>query len=193
MRKIALTQRLIKNDTYFEIRESLDINWGKLIDKIGFEAFILPIEYDFNKISFNGLILTGGNDLGSISGNEIDIKRDKFEERLILHCLNNNIPMFGVCRGMQIINKYFNGTLKKVKNHSGIKHFLDNGKEVNSYHNFAVDNIGEGLKIESKSDDGIIESFRHVKYKIYAQMSHPERNEPFNNDEINFIKDFFYD
>lgn len=191
MKKIALTQRLIKHNTYFEIRDALDINWGKLVDILDFEPLILPIEYDFKKLNFDGLILTGGNDLNSVSGDEIDKKRDDFEKALIKHCIELNIPMYGVCRGLQIVNEYFGGTLKRVENHAAIKHTLDSGKEANSYHNYAADKLGEGLEILAKSQDGVIEVIKHKEYKIYAQMHHPERDNPFDAVEIEFIRGFF--
>lgn len=193
MKKIALTQRLIKNDSYFEIREALDVNWGKLVNALGFEPLILSVEYDFKKLNFDGLILTGGNDLSSISGNDLDKKRDEFEKSLLDYCIKKGIPVFAICRGMQLINEYFGGTLKPIYNHAGTRHFLDNGQEVNSYHNFAVDKTGEGLLVVSESKDGIIEIIKHKNYRIFAQMSHPERENPLNKEEVIFIKEFFND
>lgn len=193
MKKIALTQRIFKNESYFEIRETLDTNWGKLFDKFEFEPLILPIEFGFKKLKFDGLILTGGNDLSSISNDEIDEKRDVFEKSLLEYCIKNQIPVLGICRGMQVINEYFGGNLKKVKNHTAVKHILDNGKEVNSYHNYAIDNLGEGLKTIAHSEDGVVEIIQHEKHKIYAQMSHPERNAPFDEAEMDLIRSYFND
>ena len=191
MKKIALTQRIIENEPYFEIREALDINWGKLLEEIGFEPVIFPIEYDFKKLQFDGVILTGGNDLYSLSMNNTDKKRDDFEKEIIAFCIQKRIPVLGVCRGMQIINEYFAGTLKQIQNHAGTRHLLDNGQEVNSYHNFAIDELGENLEVIAISQDGVIEVIKHKKYKIFAQMSHPEREKPFNTEEIANIQDFF--
>lgn len=193
MKKIALTQRLIENDSYFEIREALDINWGKLFECAGFEPVILPFEYDFKKLSFDGVIFTGGNTLSSVSGKNIDKKRDTFEKKLLSYCIERKIPVLSICRGLHLVNEYFGGTIKPVKNHAGTRHFLDNGKEVNSYHDFAVDKLGQGLKINAKSKDGVIEIIKHEKYKIYAQMPHPERENPFNDEAVKFMQDYFND
>ena len=66
MKIIAITQRLISNQSYFEIREALDIKWGKLLKKSNFIPIILPIEFGYKKyfesIKIDGIILTGGND-----------------------------------------------------------------------------------------------------------------------------------
>ncbi|MDR2097145.1 MAG: gamma-glutamyl-gamma-aminobutyrate hydrolase family protein [Spirochaetaceae bacterium] len=193
MKKIALTQRLLKNPLYYEIREALDINWGAFIAAAGFEPLILPLKYDFTKLEFNGIILTGGNDLSCVSGDETDRMRDDFETRLLDFCISKNIPVFGVCRGMQMINVYFGGLLKKVEGHAGCVHLLNDGRELNSYHGFAVDVLGDGLSSTAEAADGIIEIIRHREYRVYAQMYHPERYNPFRPDDLRFLRDYFND
>ena len=47
MKKIAITQRLIKNDSYHEIREALDVNYSKLIRACGYLPIVLPYKIDF--------------------------------------------------------------------------------------------------------------------------------------------------
>jgi putative glutamine amidotransferase len=191
MKKIALTQRLIKNNSYNETREALDINWGKLIDVLGFIPIILPILYDYKSLDIDGIILTGGNDLNIVSGDETDKIRDDFEYSLLNFCINKNIPVLGICRGMQVINAYFGGSLKKVENHVGASHVLDNGRTVNSFHNYAIDKLGMGLRITARSTDGIIEELHHTKYNIFGQMHHPERMSPFDDNDLDFMKNLF--
>ena len=197
--KIAITQRILKNSSYFEIRESLDIRWGKLFSKLKFIPIVLPYGIDFKKYDFDGVILSGGNDIG-----EFDF-RDKYETKLIEYCLQNSLPIFGVCRGMQLINSYFGGSLKRVDGEVGVfnrliinqkskyKEKLEKLKEVNSFHNFAIDRLGDGLIVSAWSEKNIIKAIEHKKYKIFACMWHSERNEPFDEDELKLIKDFFYE
>lgn len=192
MKKIALTQRLLENESYFEVREMLDVNWSKLFKKLDFLPVVLPYEYDFTTMDFEGIILTGGNDLNSINACKINLIRDEFEKKLIKYCIENNKAIFGVCRGMQILNEYFGGNLKQVQNHIG-RHILDNGSTVNSFHNYAIDKLGKGLNVIAKSIDNEIEIVAHKEYKIYAQMSHPEREIPFDKNDIEKLKDFFND
>jgi putative glutamine amidotransferase len=99
--------------------------------------------------------------------------------------------VLGICRGMQIINHYFGGTLKKVSGHIGVTHSLDNGIESNSFHGYAVEEIGDGLDCIAKSEDGTIEIIKHNKHKIYAAMHHPERISPFRECDIKFVKEYF--
>jgi putative glutamine amidotransferase len=169
----------------------LDVNWGKFLNEAGFEPLILPLLYDFTKSKFDGLILTGGNDLSTVSGSDVDKMRDDFEISLIDYCIHSSIPIFGICRGMQIINSFFGGTLKKVQNHIGVTHILDNGLTVNSFHGFAIDKLGNGLKSMAKSEDTVIEIIQHEQYKIYAQMHHPERILPFSDLDLDSVRNYF--
>jgi putative glutamine amidotransferase len=191
MKRIALTQRLVKNDSYREIREALDINWGAFIQQAGFEPLALPVKYDFRKLRFDGALLTGGNDLAVVSGDETDKLRDDFEYALLDFCITKKIPVLGVCRGMQLINVYFDGSLKRTANHAGVRHRLDNGMEVNSFHNFSADRLGNGLEVTARSGDGTIEMIRHNEHKICAQMYHPERYDPFCDYDLRFLRSFF--
>jgi len=198
MKKIAITQRIIKNNTYFEIREALDIRWAQLFNELNFLPIILPYNLDFKNYQFEGVILSGGNDIGEFEF------RDKFELELIKYCIEQNIPIFGVCRGMQIIAKYFNSSFKKVNNQVGIKHKLllnenskyylnlKNIKKVNSYHNIAIDKLGNGLIVAAWNEKkNVIKAIEHKEYKIFAQMWHSERESPFKIEELELIKEFF--
>ena len=209
MKKIVVTQRLTNNESYFEQREMLDISWGKLFDDIDLLPIILPYEYNFEKyfkkFKIDGILLTGGNDLNSLNQNELSFKRDNFENKLIKFAINNNIPIFGVCRGMQIIAQYFGSTLKVVYNQVNIKHKLvvnENSKylknlnnitEVNSFHNYGIDNLSDELIVAAYCHTGLIKAIEHKEYKIFGQMWHSERTKPFSEDELNIIKVFFND
>lgn len=209
MKKIAITQRLIENTSYHEIRDALDVKWGKLLSELGFIPVILPTEFDFKhifeNIEIDGILLTGGNDLSCIDNNPLNKQRDAFEKNLIKYAIDKSIPLFGICRGLQIIADYFSSSFKKVENHSNVKHSLNissaskyyenlkNINIVNSYHNYAVNEINDEFITSAFSEDGIIEAIEHKKYKIFGQMWHPEREESFNDKELSLIKKFFND
>lgn len=207
MKNIAITQRLIQNDSYLEVRDALDIKWAKLFKKINCLPIILPSDYDFifyfKSFKIKGIILSGGNDLSLLSTNELSKKRDHFEKRLIGFGISKGIPILGICRGMQVIADYFNCDFKKVQKHAGTKHKLvvsDKSrfkynlkkiKTVNSYHNYAINNVSHNLIISARSVDGIIEAIEHKKYNIFGQMWHSEREEPFCQEELKIIKSLF--
>ena len=209
MKKIAITQRLILNDSYYELREALDVNWALLFSELNFLPIVLATKYDFEKyfesINIDGILLTGGNDLNSINGNEVSKQRDIFEKKLVEYGIQNDIPIFGICRGMQIIAEYFGSDFKEVENQVDIKHTLKiNNKskyfnelnkisEVNSFHNYAIHNLHNEFLVSATNQDGIIKAIEHKKYKIFGQMWHSEREEPFDENELNLIQKFFND
>jgi len=193
--KIAITQRL---DKTIELRSGLDIRWFDLFKKLDFIPIILPYNYNFRKYKFDGVILSGGNDIGEYNF------RDKFEFDLIDYCIKLSIPIFGVCRGMQIISRYFSSTLKKVSNQVNIKHsliinqnskyakFLKKINQVNSFHNYTIDRLSDEFIISAwNNDKTIIKAIEHKKYKIFAQMWHTERDSPFDKNQLFLIKEFF--
>tara|TARA_B100001063_G_C16720190_1_gene533087 strand:- start:253 stop:888 length:636 start_codon:yes stop_codon:yes gene_type:complete len=209
MKKILITQRLISNQSYYEIREALDTNYSKLLSKSGFLPIALPYEINFidyfNEFNISGILLTGGNDLNSFSSNPLSEQRDIYEKNLITFAIEKNIPIFGICRGLQIIAEYFGSTFKKVlgqvntrhtikyNNNSSLSKELKNIDKVNSFHNFAIDDLGEELKVSATNESGMIKAIEHKKYKIFAQMWHSERKAIFSENEIKLIQNFFED
>ncbi len=203
MKKIAVTQRIIENESYFELRDTLDTNWASFFECSDFIPVLLPSEYDFEsyfkEFKIDGILLTGGNDLSSINKSLASEKRDAFEKKLISYAIKNNIPLLGVCRGLQIIAEFFGSDFIKVENQVKINHSLKVNKnskyysdlilldKVNSYHNYAVNNISDELMISATNENKIIKAIEHKKYKIFGQMWHPERELPYRENEINLI------
>ena len=73
------------------------------------------------------MILSGGNTLSKYSDHKdkpehISIERDEYEMALIKLAILNNIPILGVCRGLQVLNVYYGGKIKKISGHAGVKH-----------------------------------------------------------------------
>ncbi len=143
----------------------------------------------------DGLLLPGGGDIAPClygeaneASKNIKLKLDIFELFLIRKFLNRNKPILGICRGMQVINIFFGGTLTQdMVGHSGktdIKthckfygEFRDCYGEknfVNCNHHQAIKKIGKDLKIGAISSDNIIEAI--YSNKIIATQFHPERS-----------------
>ncbi len=97
----------------------------------------------------------------------------------------NNIPIFGICLGMQCINEIFGGETIKGKypmhgktskiQHKGNEIFLGipQNTDVARYHSLIVKPSQE-LLTTAWLDDGTIMSQRHKKYPIWAVQFHPE-------------------
>ena len=154
-------------------------------------------------LTCDGLLLSGGVDLNPALYNEdvngsVDInnERDAHEMMLLDAFVKAGKPVFGICRGCQLINVYFGGTLSQhmpqtVLHRSGEKpdreHEVESasgsimealyGKRcvVNSVHHQAVKKLGKDLIVTQKSDDGIIEAYEHKDLPIIAVQWHPER------------------
>ncbi len=151
----------------------------------------------------DGLLLCGGGDIDPSFYHQrndasvgIDVERDKAELALIERFVKEKKPVFGICRGHQIINVYFGGTLYQHLDRSHLHTADVNGDKIhgvralsdcivgrlygeefttNSSHHQAVDRIGEGLRATSFSLDGCIESCEHLSLPVFSVQWHPER------------------
>ena len=174
----------------------------------------------------DGLLVTGGEDVNPMVYNEnyhflqgnSCLERDMFDISVIRKCIQNNKPILGICRGIQVINVALGGTLyqdisevsKNVYNHRQKEekyypiHFINNKEDsflysifgekcaVNSFHHQCIKELGEGLKIVSTSQDGIIEAIEHDTLPIYAVQFHPEMMAT-KNEQMQFIFNHFID
>lgn len=199
MKKIIYTQRVEIVESYGERRDCADVEIAKLIWECGFLPVPVnnipdKIQVFLEQIKPDGMILTGGNDLSKYGGNVPE--RDETEKKMIEYSVKNDVPLYGFCRGMQMIADYFGAKLAKVERHVAVRHQLEgnapwNGRTVNSFHNMAVKAVVDDLIIEARSEDGVIEAIRVRDKRIYGTMWHPERERPYEKDDIQFIKHIF--
>lgn len=152
------------------------------------------------------LVLSGGADIDPhIYGQEnenskgIDYSRDLFEIELCKLFNESGKPILGICRGMQVVNVAFGGTLyQNISASTGKNHMIPGethrveieedskffnllGNQfilTNSYHNQAVDSLGRGLVACAKSEDGAIEALESETGDILCVQWHPERMRP---------------
>jgi putative glutamine amidotransferase len=160
----------------------------------------------------DGIVLSGGEDIHPRYYNkteclelchEIDEARDEFEWKVLDYTEPNKIPVLGICRGLQVANVYFGGTLLPhipafgKFDHSGTSsddryhtvHVDPNSLlkeavgatygEINSAHHQGADRIGKGLVTNALSPDGIVEGLERQAetdeaFLLLVQW-HPER------------------
>lgn len=156
----------------------------------------------------DGLLLPGGEDMHPrYYGQEIDKKcgkivesRDAAELKMLEAFLPTGKPILGICRGEQVLNVYFGGTLHQDIAHliecnhndfparssgthwvsvKGGSKLADIMKErtflVNSLHHQAVDQPGKDLLVTAYSEDGIVEAFEHTGHPFCVGIQwHPE-------------------
>ena len=136
-----------------------------------------------------GIILTGGNSLLKYGGDAPE--RDETEKAILDLALERRIPVYGFCRGMQIILDYFGCTLQQVQGHVAVRHGIDGilgALEVNSFHNQACKEVNPPLEVLAQTEDGVIEAVCYREKHILGTMWHPEREEPFCKESVFVIK-----
>ena len=151
---------------------------------------------------YDGLILCGGNDLNpayygeDINGSvDIDHRRDETEWALLKEFVKTGKPIMGICRGFQLLNVFFGGTLyQHIENaqiHRGdLVHYPVHtvtaqkgsvlselyGEEffVNSCHHQGIKKLGDDLQAMAYSQD-LVEAFYHKDMPVFGVQWHPEK------------------
>ncbi len=197
MKLLALTQRVELVGKYKEKRDCLDQKWIDFVMSCGFIPLVLPnnlsvVKQLVSEFNISGIVLTGGNNLTKYGGDAQE--RDDAEKFLMDFAIERDLPLLGVCRGMQVIQDFFGVSLENVEGHVAVNHKLFiNEKEVliNSYHSFGSKKSVDKLLVKARSEDGVIEAIQHRSKKIYGIMWHPERNGSFEEFDIKFINKIF--
>lgn len=196
MKIIAISQRMDEVKEYGEMRDALDEKWSELFASL--DAALVPVPNFpqalpaiLGRLKPDGVVLSGGNTpvkYGGTAG-----KRDQTDEALIDYAIRQGISLLGVCRGMQSVALYFGSTLKAVEGHVATRHqvYGDISREVNSYHGFAIDTLGDGLAAVAIGQDGVVEAIAHKAYPIYGIMWHPERENPFSHNDIELLEKIY--
>ncbi|WP_206290843.1 gamma-glutamyl-gamma-aminobutyrate hydrolase family protein [Humisphaera borealis] len=126
-----------------------------------------------------------------------DADRDRLERGLLDHAVRSRLPVLGICRGAQLLNVYFGGSLhqslagyyietreirsirprKKVAIRPGTRLAAILGTErwVNSLHRQAVDRLGVGIRVAATDRNGIVQAIEHDSMPFIVGVQwHPE-------------------
>jgi putative glutamine amidotransferase len=177
-------------------------------------------------ISFDGasgLLLMGGTDVNpKLYGEEArpetdapDDQRDEVELRLIDEAIRNDIPIFAICRGIQILNVYHGGTLiqhlvpsephdvenedkgahaHEVELETGTQLARMAGREqlrVNSRHHQAMKQTGPVMRVSAWASDGVIEGVeRPDRTFVVGVQWHPEDQVSRDPEQLNLFRAF---
>ncbi len=150
-----------------------------------------------------GLLITGGNDVepslyGEFKGDTCEVEEpgvDDMDLKLIKYFYRFHKPILGICRGIQIINVAFGGTLYqdlptqysgcREEGHADTEHlcYFEKGTYgeqvfgpsfiVNSYHHQAIKALGDHLEVSGVSEDRVVEAIQ--ARDLFAVQWHPER------------------
>jgi N5-(cytidine 5'-diphosphoramidyl)-L-glutamine hydrolase len=194
---IGISQRVITRKDFSERYDALDQRWLEFLHSCSMTALplsnhLLTVKNILANFALAGILLTGGNDLGCYQGDALE--RDEVEFFLLEYAINNNLPLIGVCRGMQVIQDYFGIKLQKVKGHIIKEQKISINEvpgKVNSFHCWGTDQTNESLDVWARADDGIIKAVKHRSKNILGIMWHPERFDPFRSEDIIMFNNYF--
>lgn len=184
--KILVSMRTVENPTYHETRDAISRDWCRLFIDYGLLPILVPNGLDdptgYFDLGARGLLLTGGDGMGPEGA---PTPRDVTERALLDAAIARTMPVFGVCRGMQVINRHFGGRNAAVLPgpHVGTHGVEVSGygrRQINSFHDHGVlaDGLAPGLSAFATADDGVIEAIRHRDLTVTAIQWHPERPNP---------------
>lgn len=190
--------------------EFLDNAWKYFVNENYVQAFHLHgvecqgalniIDSDALASAYDGLLICGGYDVDPRLYQAPKHEKTVLYERAVDQddlCLLDSFvkvgkPILGICRGLQLINVYFGGTLCQhfeAQSHEESEHLhrirtapgsrmaalFGENAIVNSYHHQCVDKVGAHLQIGASAADGRVEALEHDSLPIIAVQWHPER------------------
>ena len=191
-KKVGISQRIDHIEGRNELRDSIDQRLIYWVIQAGFLPITIPnvlsieplnknmLENWIQIMQLDALILSGGNNIGEFE------TRDTTENLLLSWAEKDNIPVLGICRGMQMMAVWANAEIIHKEGHIRCRHELEVvseknkwPKNVNSYHNFVLSSCPSGFNVAANSKDNSIEAIKHINLPWEGWMWHPER-------EVNF-------
>ena len=176
------------------------LNYEKALDSMGVRYLTTM---DVGKLpGMDALLLPGGGDITPAffgqknhGSRNIDVELDIIQLQALDIFYKLKRPVLGICKGMQIINVYFGGTILQdieeaprhawvdgdqlhstsVQEGSFLEKLYGRRMVTNSAHHQAIDRLGRELRVIQKADDGVTEGIVHDRLPILGVQWHPER------------------
>lgn len=206
--RVGVSQRVDVVASYGEHRDCLDREWAVLLEQLG--ILMVPVPNGLSApnlwledMGLDAFILSGGNDLAQLpNAHRPSVERDATEMTILDYASCRNIPVLGVCRGLQMMNVYLGGSLTPIEGHVATRHSVTSlasqslfsaYSDVNSFHDWGVpaEGLADTLLPGVRCQDGTIEAAQHVSLPWACIMWHPERESPFAKADLELLKRLF--
>ena len=175
----------------------------------------------------DGIILSGGGDVDPKHYTDerheqvyaVDEERDSAEFKLTELAIDNDVPLFCICRGLQVLNVALGGTLivdipdampasidhrhdpnvepQFIEHEVSVSAESKLGQMVNServntasWHHQSIDTLGKGLQVVASADDGIIEAVEMADKPVIGVQWHPEATAARDPDQQRIFDEF---
>ena len=192
-------------------RVSILPTYADAFARAGNTPLVLPAETNREVVarmlaSVDVLLLCGGEDVDpsryktkpSPRLGEVNLRRDAWEWLLLDEAVKRRLPVIGICRGCQLINVYFGGTLwqdlpserpgEVVHRGKGAHHDIQivagsrlarslglNSSRVNTIHHQAVRDLAPGFRAVAFAPDGVVEAIESDTLPVVGVQFHPEK------------------
>lgn len=186
--------------------DALETSYIEYFSSFGITLIPIPnntkyVKAYFEALRIDGIILSGGGDVQPVlyggtllAQGSYSAERDDTEEILLTIAREQDIPVLGICRGMEFINVHFGGKIQSTADtpntleHDETRHLITlsdesltravgRDVEVNSYHRMVIasSQLASSLTAFATASDHTIEGLYHPEFALAAIAWHPER------------------
>ena len=192
MRPVAVSQRVQRLPERGERRDALDQAMTSFLCAAGVLPLPVPnglagaapdasiLQAWLGACAPSAVVLTGGEDSG------VHPERDETEALLLDYAEARELPVLGICRGLQVMAARAGAPLRPVEGHRGVRHAVAGvlSGEVNSFHALGLPAAPPGFDVLARSPDGLVEAVRARALPWEGWMWHPEREAVFAGRDV---------